>query len=259
MNKLLESQIKENILKMAEAGKRLDGRKIDEYRELKIETGVLDKADGSARVTLGKTQIMVGVIVGVGTPYPDTPKEGALSVNSEFLPLADPTFESGRPSDASIELSRVVDRESKAIDREKLVLVEGEHVYMVYIDVWVIDSDGNLIDAAGIAAIAALLNAKHRKVKIVDEKAEFQEERIALPIQEQPVPVTTIKIGDKLLVDAINDEETAMDARITVTTRKDGSICAMQKGEEGFFMQEEIEQAIKSSIAKGKEIRKLLK
>lgn len=262
MSKLLKNQIREDVLRMAAAGTRIDGRKLDEYREISIEPGVIERADGSARVKIGKTHIIAGVIVGVGTPYPDTPDKGALSVNSEFLPLASPNFESGRPSDASIELSRVVDRgirESKAIEMEKLVIVEGEHVHMVYIDVWVLDSDGNLIDAAGIAALAALLNAKHRKVKIVDDKPELQKERTQLPVQEQPVPVTTVKIGDKLFLDVNSTEEDALNARITIATRTDGAICAMQKGGEGTFSEGELEQAVRYSIEKGKEIRKLLK
>ena len=262
MKALLRNQIRENILKMAEAGQRLDGRKFDAFRDVKVELNPIEKADGSAKVTVGKSTVIAGVIVGTGTPYPDTPDKGALSVNSEFLPLADPTFESGRPSDESIELSRVVDRgvrESKAIDMEKLVIEKGKHVHMVFIDLWVLDSDGNLIDAAGIAAIAALLNTKYRKVKIVDDAVELQKDRIPLPVAEQPVPVTTVKIGNSLFVDAIGEEEDAMDARITITTRKDGAICAMQKGEEGVFTQAEIETAIQSSIKNGKDIRKLLK
>lgn len=262
MRKLLENQIKAHVLELAAAGKRMDGRKLDEGRTPQIEIGIIERADGSAKVTMGKTQIIAGVIVGKGTPYPDTPNKGALSVNSELLPCADSSFESGRPSDESIELSRVVDRgirESEAIDMEKLCIVEGEHVYMVYVDLWVLDSDGNLIDAAGTAALAALLNTKHRKVKIVDDVAELQEERVQLPIQEKPVPVTTVKIGDKLFLDTTSEEEDALDSRITVSTDTKGAIRAMQKGGEGTFTQAEIETAIKYSEARGKEIRKLLK
>ena len=262
MKTFLQNQIRENILRLAEAGTRLDKRKPEEYRNLKIETSVLDKCDGSAKVYLGDTEIMVGVVVGLGTPYPDTPAEGAMAVNAELLPLANEKFESGPPRENSIELARVVDRgirESKLIDRGKLCIKEGEHVRMVFIDMWVLNADGNLIDAAGIASLAALLNTKMKKVKLVDEKPELQEDREQLPLNDVlPVPVTTIKVGDRLLLDATGEEEDAMDARITVSTRKDGAVCAMQKGDEGFFTEAEIAKAIDYSIAKGKEIRKLL-
>lgn len=39
-------------------GKRLDGRKLDELREIKIEAGVLERADGSAYVEWGGNKVM---------------------------------------------------------------------------------------------------------------------------------------------------------------------------------------------------------
>ncbi len=107
-----------------DTGKRIDGRTLTDYREFTIEQGVIEKAEGSARVFLGKTQILVGVKVETGEPFPDTPNEGVMTVNAELVPLASPTYETGPPDETSIELARIVDRgirESKAIDTEKLV------------------------------------------------------------------------------------------------------------------------------------------
>src|SRR6056297_2527446 len=44
-----------------EEGKRVDGRKPDEYRETNIEVGVLDEADGSAMVETGNTRVIASV------------------------------------------------------------------------------------------------------------------------------------------------------------------------------------------------------
>src|SRR5207244_11869867 len=91
-------------------------------------------------------------------PFQDTPEEGVLTVNAELVPLASPSFEMGPPSEAAIELSRVVDRgirESKAVDLKSLVIQKGKKVQVVYVDVYVLDHDGNLIDAASMAALAA--------------------------------------------------------------------------------------------------------
>jgi exosome complex component RRP41 len=44
-----------------ENGVRLDGRKLDELRPIKMDVGVLDKADGSAYVEHGKNRIMAAV------------------------------------------------------------------------------------------------------------------------------------------------------------------------------------------------------
>lgn len=98
---------------------RFDGRKPDEFRELEVETGISKNAEGSARVRLGKTEVVVGVKMGVGEPYPDSPDKGNLSVTTELLPLSSERFESGPPRFPAIELARVIDRvirESKFIE-----------------------------------------------------------------------------------------------------------------------------------------------
>jgi exosome complex component RRP42 len=95
---------------MIEKGKRLDGRGLKTTGKSKIEQGLIEKAEGSARVLLGKTEVLVGIKVETGTPFPDTPNEGVMTVNAELVPLASPTFEPGPPDENSIELARIVDR-----------------------------------------------------------------------------------------------------------------------------------------------------
>ena len=66
------------------------------------------------------------------------------------------------PSPQSIELGRVVDRgirESGCIDMEALCIVPGEKVWGVMIDIHVLSDGGNIFDACGLAAIAALRTA----------------------------------------------------------------------------------------------------
>jgi exosome complex component RRP42 len=78
----------ERIREYLSQGKRFDGRKPEDLRELVIETGVSKNAEGSARVKLGKTEVLVGVKLAVGTPYPDSKDKGNLMVTAEFLPLS---------------------------------------------------------------------------------------------------------------------------------------------------------------------------
>ncbi|MBN1358060.1 RNA-binding protein, partial [Candidatus Bathyarchaeota archaeon] len=84
---------KKRITEILASGKRTDGRGLTEYREIQIESGVIERAEGSARVRLGKTEIIVGVKVGTGTPFADVPDKGVLTVNAELVPLASPNFE----------------------------------------------------------------------------------------------------------------------------------------------------------------------
>lgn len=43
-------------------------------------------------------------------PYRDRPNEGTLAIFTEFSPMADPSFEVGRPGESAVELGRIVDR-----------------------------------------------------------------------------------------------------------------------------------------------------
>ncbi|TDA29709.1 MAG: RNA-binding protein, partial [Hadesarchaea archaeon] len=163
MKELISSVKKDYLLGLALQGKRVDGRALDQYREVSVERGVIGTAQGSALVKLGNTQVMVGVKLQKGEPFPDTPTSGILVVNAELLPLASPTFEPGPPNEDAIELARVVDRairESQMIDLEKLCIKEGEEVWAVFIDIYVLDHDGNLIDASVLASVAALYGVK---------------------------------------------------------------------------------------------------
>ncbi|UCE44541.1 MAG: RNA-binding protein, partial [Candidatus Bathyarchaeota archaeon] len=98
MSSIMTAQIKQKrIAELIAKGKRLDGREITDYREVKIEKGFVERAEGSARVRLGKTEVLVGVKIGLGEPFADVPNKGVLTVNSELVPLASPTFEPGPP------------------------------------------------------------------------------------------------------------------------------------------------------------------
>src|SRR5437879_7623619 len=111
--------MREHIARLAASGKRSDGRGFDEPRKLVVQKNYIKNAEGSARVQLGNTDVLVGVKIDVGEPYPDTPNQGVLSTSAELIPLASPMFESGPPSPTAIEIARVVDRgirESKTAD-----------------------------------------------------------------------------------------------------------------------------------------------
>ncbi len=229
--KLTANRIKSYL----EQGKRFDNRKLDEFREITIETNVSENAEGSARVKLGNTEVLVGVKMDVGEPYPDSPDKGNLMVTAELLPLSSPRFENGPPKFPAIELGRILDRcvrESKFIDVEKLCIKEGEKVWTVFIDVYSINDDGNLLDAAGLGIIAAL---KTTKIPKYDEKAEKvlygELTNKSIPLAKYtPISVTYHKIGKHIIVDPTREEEDISEARVTIGSY-DGNISSMQKGE----------------------------
>ena len=228
-------------------GKRLDERGALDYRPLTVTLGIIEKANGSAQVYLGKTRVLAGVKIQAGNPFEDTPDEGILTVNAEFVPLASPTFEAGPPDEDSIELARVVDRgirESKAIDLKKLCVQPGKKVFVVFVDIYVLDHDGNLIDAAGLAALGALITSKMRAFDIKNDELVYKNEMMSLPMKNHPVPITSVKIDGSIILDPCLEEEQVANCRLTVTTGKDDTICAMQKGGLGVLTPDEVKQIV---------------
>jgi len=240
------------------SGKRMDGRGFEDHREFVIRTGVLDKAEGSAEVYLGETRVLVGVKIGVGEPFEDTPDSGVLVCNAEFVPVASPDFEPGPPRESSIELARVVDRglrSAEVVDFSALSLVSGKKVYVIHVDLYVLNYAGNLIDASAAAAIAALRNTMKPVYKVEGDAAVPTGKKEPLDVRRMPVAVTMVKIGDTLLLDPSADEEDVMGARLTVTVDDDGNICTIQKsGSEGLTL-DEIRKAVKVAMEKAPEIR----
>ncbi|MDR0372908.1 MAG: exosome complex protein Rrp42 [Nitrososphaerota archaeon] len=261
MSSLVTKVKLKQIEQLVEKGRRLDDRGLTETREIKIEQGIIEKAEGSARVFLGKTEVLVGVKVETGEPFPDTPNDGVMTVNAELVPLAHPDFEPGPPDENSIELARVVDRgirESRAINTEKLCIEPGKKVFVVFVDIYVLNHDGNLIDASAIAAMAALMNTKIPNYEIKDGELKIKQGYTPLPMKSHPVTVTIGKINNKLIVDPEQEEESVMDSRITFAINEDGNICAIQKGGSSFFTPQQILEASKIALDKATELRKKL-
>ncbi len=260
----MHRMIKEHVHSLLMKDIREDGRKFEEYRKpVTIEYGISPKsADGSARVRIGGTEVVAGIKLDVSTPYPDTPDKGNLIVSCELLPLSSPEFESGPPSIDSIELSRVVDRgirESGAVDMEKLCITKGEKVWVLFVDIYPINDEGNLFDAVSLAAMAALKDARFPGFDAKTGKVKYDERTTKkLPLVCLPVGVTVIKVGEHVLVDPSSREESGLDSRLTVTSIEDGTICAMQKGGDMEISMEDIDKMISLALKKSAELRKHL-
>ena len=246
-------------LELIQKGKRLDGRKFADFRTVEITKNAISTAEGSARVKIGETEVIAGVKIGIGTPFPDTPDKGILIVNTEFTPLASPEFESGPPGENAVELSRIVDRgirESETVELEKLCLVEGEKVFSIFVDIHIINHDGNLQDAAALAAIAALRGA--RLPKLENDKIVRGEYDKPLPVAFTPVNVTVAKVGENLILDPNYEEEKILDSKLSISVRDDDRICALQKQGRKEIKLEDVEKMLDMAIEKSRELRKFV-
>jgi len=263
MSSIIDALKRKKILELLEQGKRVDGRAFDEVRKLSIETNAIPKANGSARVRLGDTEVVTGIKIQPDRPFPDLGEKGIFICTAEILPLAHPDIETGPPNEHVIELARVVDRgirESGMVDLTQLVLKKDKSVIGIFADNSVIDHDGNLFDACSYASTAAILSCKIPKWEMKDDVPVLVEgEESDPPITTIPVSVTMARIGEHIIVDPNLDEWSCMDARITITTNSDGNICALQKGHTDGFTFEQLIKCGEISVSIGSKIRETLK
>lgn len=257
----MHKELRSHIISLLNADMRLDGRKLQEYRKpIEVEYGIVKTAEGSAKVKIGETEVIVGIKLDVGEPYPDTPNEGTIIVGAELLPLSNPEFELGPPGIQAIELARVVDRgirESKAIDFKKLCIDPGKKIWMILIDICPINDAGNLLDASSLAALAALQDAVFPAFD--GEKIDYkQKTNKKLPLERLPIAITVIKIGESFIVDPDTEEDKVIDSRLTVSSTEDGILCALQKGGDTPLTMEDIGKMLDLGIEKAKELRKCI-
>lgn len=248
------SYIKELLAK----GEREDSRGMYDYRPIRIETGSMVNAEGSAQVDLGATKVLAGVKLVVEDTRPDEPNQGNLVCSAELLPMASPNYETGPPSPEAIEFARVVDRgirHGECIDVESLLVEEGK-AWTVYVDLYVMNYDGNLFDAGELAAMSALLNSVVPKYE--DSKVIREERKTKLKIDNIVTSTTFAKIGNKLILDPTGNEEHAAACRFTIATDKE-NVRAMQKGLGGGLFVNEVEDLIDVSFNKHAELKDLMK
>jgi exosome complex component RRP42 len=188
----------------------------------------------------------------------DTPNQGNLVVSAELLPLASASYETGPPSPDSIELARVVDRgirHAKCVNLESL-FVEEAKAWTVYVDLYVLNYNGNLFDAGSIAAMSALLSTEVPKYE--DGKVVREERVSKLKIDNIITSSTFAKVGGKSLLDPTANETNAAYSRVTIAT-DEKYVRAMQKGMSGGFSAKEIEELIEVAFNNHKEQKDIIK
>ncbi|XP_017480837.1 PREDICTED: exosome complex component rrp45 isoform X2 [Rhagoletis zephyria] len=200
---------------------RLDGRKNDEFRNVTINFG----ADwGSALVSLGETKVLAQVSCELGVPKSTRPNEGMIYINVELGQMAAPHFESGRNSELNVQISRTLERtfkDSRCVDLESLCVTTEERVWVLRIDLNVLNHEGNLIDCCSVAALSALMHFKRPDVSIIDNDVHIhsaaEKEPIPMVLHHYPVCVSYCLFDDGRLAVAdpsVSEERTAESAMV---------------------------------------------
>ncbi|KAG5016694.1 hypothetical protein JHK82_022346 [Glycine max] len=250
---------------------RPDGRPLGKARETSIFLGAVASANGSALVKIGSTTILTAIKMEVMTPSLESPDEGCLAIDFHMPPICSPIVRPGRPAEASPvvskQLSDTISRHvlifadvpflnedvqnSKMIDLKELSLVSGKAAWMAYLnaafimqDIYCLDADGALFDAALLSAVASLshlqipvvaMNDDGKIVLVSEEDGQKREqepvnkEKRKLTLRSIPFSLTCILHKNYILADPTAEEESIMETHVTVVLDTSGQLISLYK------------------------------
>ena len=201
-------------------GLRLDGRTAEELRPIKMETGVLNRADGSAFIEWGGNKIMVAVY-GPREAYPKhTQNINKAIVKARYNMAAFSVDERKRPGPdrRSIEISKVISEAlSEAIMEEQFPRTQID----VFIEVLQADAGTRI---AGITAAAVAVASA------------------GIPMKDFVVGCTAGKVEGKIVLDLSKEEDNFGQADVPMAVlSKSGKVVLLQM--DGDLTVEEFDQA----------------
>lgn len=248
--RLLSSSEKEYIRLGVESDLRSDGRKRLDFRPFSVEVDVVPQAAGSARLRLGRTDILVSVKTDIGRPELAKPSQGSIACSVDAASGAAAAASAGVASSTGDQDDRGRDDRlaalsttlssllgsSGGLDLAQLCIVPGRHCWSLHVDVLILDEDGNLLDAIVLASRAALARC-HLPGVVVEEGGEETEIVLSddpalsklLNTISVPVTVTLCQIGATFVADATLSEESCSEAALSFAVDASGSIVYTKK------------------------------
>uniref|UniRef100_A0A3B3XYU8 Exosome complex component RRP45 n=1 Tax=Poecilia mexicana TaxID=48701 RepID=A0A3B3XYU8_9TELE len=250
------------ILKAIEEKKRLDGRQTYDYRKIKITFGT---DYGCCFVDLGQTRVMAQVSCELVVPKESRPNEGIMFFNLELSPMASPAFEPPGRADLLKCLTRAPTQGLRNDWKEPCFLCDHDFkVWQIRVDVHTLNNDGNLMDAASVAAIGALCHFRRPDVSIQGEEVTVYspEERDPIPLSIYHMPISVsfafFQQGTFLLVDPCEREERVMDGLLMIAMNKHREICSIQSSGGIMLLKEQVMRCSKIASVKVSEITELI-
>jgi exosome complex component RRP41 len=219
--------------KMIVNGKRLDGRKPDETREIEMKVGIIPNANGSAQVRFGDTI----AIAGVYGPRPLFPKHlqesdrAIIKCKYNMAPFSvDERIRPG-PSRRAIEISKVT-----RLALEPALFLEDYPETVVDVYIQIIQADGSTRVTGINAASLALADA-------------------GVPMKDLIVALSGGKIDDTLILDLSGKEDNYSEADMPIAflpRRKEITLLQM----DGELTPQEIKSILKNVLKAGEEVYK---
>ncbi|XP_046747881.1 exosome complex component RRP45 isoform X1 [Diprion similis] len=212
---------------------RLDGRQLLEARPVEIHFGA---NWGCCHVALGETKAIAQVSCDIQQPKASRPNEGMLHINVEFNPIAAPHFEAGRQSEIAMQVNRQLEKcfkDSRCIDLESLCIVADEKVWNLRVDVNILNHDGNLVDCASIAILAALTHFHRPDVTTTGDSITIhsfaEKDPLPLTLHHYPVCVSFIVFeSGQIVMDPTYMEERVGASQLTLGLNSYRELCSLQ-------------------------------
>jgi exosome complex component RRP41 len=217
-------------------GIRLDGRKADELRQVKLQVGVLPNADGSAYVEHGKNKILAAAF----GPREMHPKHLAqadrmvLRCRYHMAPFSVPERKSPAPSRREVELSKVI-RESL----EPALFLELYPRTGVDLFIEVLQADGGTRCASITAAALAIADA-------------------GVPMRDLVVACAAGKVEDTVVLDLYDAEDKLGVADVPVAYMPSlNAVTLLQM--DGILTPDEFQKAVEMAMVGCKKIYEMQK
>lgn len=221
---------------------RIDGRSCFDIRHTSVKTGIVSSCNGSAQVQSTNCNITVGVKVEVGPPPPDEPDCGVIEFGADCSANASPKFEGRGGDDIAQEIVFVLSNSLiPAIDRKSLCISEGHKVWIIYIDVLILECScvSQLLDLSALGIKAALRDTRVPKL-IADEEdandfvmSSDLEEYCPVDTTDLPILLTLTRIHDQYVADVTEEEAAAGIARLTMAFDSKGRLSYTKKSGSG--------------------------
>ncbi len=217
-----------------EKGIRLDGRRFDELRPIKIEAGVLKKADGSAYLEWGNNKVLAAVY-GPREAHPrhlQDPAKALVQCRYNMAPFSVTDRKRPGPDRRSVEISKVISEAFASV-------VFVEHFPRTSVDIYieVLQADAGTRCAGLTAASVALADA-------------------GIPMRDLVASCASGKIGGVVALDLNKDEDNfgEADCPMAIVPRS-GEIVLLQM--DGHLTADEFDRAMDLSINAAKQIYEL--
>jgi exosome complex component RRP43 len=176
-------------------------------------------------------------------PSSEAPSDGQLVINVEMTALATPDYRPGKqpPITHSIQ-QRLQDVlvGCGVLQPSELCIAEGRAVWVLYLDLYILNAAGGLLDASLLAALAALQDTRLPIVHVTDEgnvergAAEDEDEDAAaaagsssrpLQLHGRPLGLTCgLYKGQHIVADPDHEEEALMSASVSVVLDEAGEL-----------------------------------